>query len=436
MRRIIAWTLTLAIMIQPVFGVGIPKGLEASQQAMMNTVKMLTQEITILIDQQKVRFDSEYGLPDIIEGRVMVPARAISAALGFSVRWDDNTKSVVVNKSGVSVVLPVKEPVNGIYTYYVNGAMKTADTGPVINNGRTYIPLRLVSAAFGLSVDWDPVKRVVSILTNSLEVKPSNGAGLVVAPDELTVTALNVGQADSIFLDYGDTEILIDGGNGADGDLISQYIKSRVSGDLELVIATHPDEDHIGGLPEILGAFDVERIIHSGKTGVTSSGQITRCYLDYKTALEKESALGCEVIEDSDMVLDYGDLKVRIIETGDDWDNDNDSSVITEVTFQESCFLFMGDAGFEVEKKLLNSGLKTGGYLKVGHHGSKYSSGSEFLEMLRPSYSVISVSKDNNYGHPAPETLKRLTDVGSVLYTTIGGNVTVTTDGNGYMITN
>lgn len=245
----------------------------------------------------------------------------------------------------------------------------------------------------------------------------------------LKVHFIDVGQGDAIFIDYGDYDILIDAGNNDDGDLVVDYLKKLGTDDIEIMVATHPHADHIGGLDDVLAAFDIENIIDSGKPAETKT------YKDYWNAVQLEHA---NYQEDANMIFEIDeDLSFEVIEAGDDFKNTNDDSVITRLHYGDIDFLFTGDAEEEVERVLIEKNI-TAHVLKAGHHGSRSSTAQVFLDRVNPLYAIISCGTDNKYGHPHKETLERLnaanirvfrTDLqGTIVATVEGKTVRFTTD--------
>ena len=170
---------------------------------------------------------------------------------------------------------------------------------------------------------WDGKTRVITITSAK-------------ASQTLTVHFIDVGQADSIYIQApGNYDILIDAGNNSDGPTVVDYLKRQKVDDIEIMIATHAHEDHIGGLDDVLAAFDVEKIIDSGEVGTTKT------YRDYWSAVQTE---GAEYREDDDLVFELGPgIKFFIIETGDGYSNTNDNSVLTKLDYNNIEFLFTGD---------------------------------------------------------------------------------------------
>lgn len=241
-------------------------------------------------------------------------------------------------------------------------------------------------------------------------------------PKQLSVHFIDVGQADSIFIDYGDYDILIDGGNNTDGDLVVNYLKSLNVDDIEIMVATHNHEDHIGGLDNVLKAYDVENIIDSGDKTTT-----TKTYKDYWNAVENENS---KYKEDDNLTFNIDDgIEFKILEMGDNFKDTNSNSVVCMLDYNNTEFLFMGDLESEVENKNLDKFTDVD-VLKLGHHGSKTSTSKEFLDIAKPEYGIISCGKDNKYGHPNTETLSKLIQYNIKTFRTdTQGHIIATTDG-------
>ena len=247
-----------------------------------------------------------------------------------------------------------------------------------------------------------------------------------ISTQQVQVHFIDVGQGDSIFIDYGDYDILIDAGENNYGQAVTNYLKSLNTDDIEIMVATHPDSDHIGGLDDVLRAFEVEKVIDSGTV------HTTKTYEDYMAAVTAE---GGELLYDDDMTFNLGSgLVFEIIETGDDNGDKNSNSVISRLNYNDIEFLFTGDIGQEVEQKILNKDIQAE-ILKVGHHGSKYSTDLNFLQTVKPEVAIISAGIDNSYGHPHAETLTNLSDNNTAIYGTYkSGTIIVTTNGKSYSL--
>lgn len=235
---------------------------------------------------------------------------------------------------------------------------------------------------------------------------------------------IDVGQGDSIFVDYGSYEILVDAGGNSSGDKVVDYISPYVDGSLELIIATHIHEDHIGGLDTVINKFQAERVIDSGDAAETAT------FNDYYAAIANED---CEYIKDEDMHIVIGqDAVLRIIETDDGKSNHNNNSVIAMIDYNTVEILLTGDMESTAERRHLNKFTDID-VLKAGHHGSSTASCEEFLEVIKPEYVIVSCAEENTYRHPHKESMNRFLEIGATVYGTFkSGTIVMTTDGSSY----
>ncbi len=244
----------------------------------------------------------------------------------------------------------------------------------------------------------------------------------------LKVTFLDVGQGDAIFIESPTgNQFLIDGGPGTSilnalGRVMPFYDKT-----IDAVLTTHPDQDHIGGIPEVLKNYTVGEYIDSGATSSTGT------FLELKNELAKnntktEIAIAGEVID-----LGGGAyLKILYPENDLKSKDTNENSVIAKLYYGNSTFLFTGDAPTNVEQYLaMTDGAELDSdVLKVAHHGSRNSLSPEFLSAVSPEYSVISASKDNSFGHPHKEILDFLNGIKSIILGTYDlGDIYFVSDG-------
>lgn len=258
----------------------------------------------------------------------------------------------------------------------------------------------------------------------------------------LTVHFIDVGQGDAILVDLGDTEVLIDGGGRSSG--VSAYIEDYVNGSLEVMIATHPHADHIGGLIEVLDDFDVEEIWLNGDTSTSKT------YSDFITKVNAEGAEVYEatwrytIVTRGLMVYVLNQLGLHFIAVGGLMfdvlnplgplvDDINNNSIVLMMSYCDTDFLFMGDAKEEAESSMMPAGDID--ILKVGHHGSRSSSSQAFLDIVQPEVAIYMAGEDNTYGHPHPETITALEAIGAEIYgTDVCGTIIVTTNGSEYII--
>jgi beta-lactamase superfamily II metal-dependent hydrolase len=243
----------------------------------------------------------------------------------------------------------------------------------------------------------------------------------------MTVHFLDVGQADSIFIDFGSYEVLVDGGNNSDGPLVVNYIRPYVDGNLELMVGTHAHEDHIGGLDNVINGYQVDRIVYSDETSSTVSFQNF-----YNAAVYEQ---GATFTGDSDLTFDLGEgAELKILEMGDGYTDPNENSVVSMIDYNDIEVLLMGDLESAVEKNNLNK-FSDIDVLKVGHHGPRTASSQAFLDVVRPEVSVISAGLGNKYSLPNADIITRLLSMNSTVYGTFrSGNIVLTTDGSQYSL--
>ena len=224
------------------------------------------------------------------------------------------------------------------------------------------------------------------------------------AESGLLIYYLDVGQGDSAIITCDDEILMIDGGDSGQSQFIYSFLRNTLDVDhIDVMIATHPHADHVGGLAAALNACSVDVLYASEIDYDTDTWQSVLQY-----ANEQGTQIIIPVAGDE---FSIGEAHVEIL--GPLWyHNDlNDMSLIVKITYSGSSFLFVGDAEWEAEKDLLDAGMDlSADVLKVGHHGSGTSTSDPFLQAVSPTYAVISVGANNNYGHPDEDILAKLED--------------------------
>ncbi|WP_244833019.1 ComEC/Rec2 family competence protein [Clostridium sp. BJN0001] len=230
--------------------------------------------------------------------------------------------------------------------------------------------------------------------------------------DLLKIHYIDVGQADCILIQQGDESMIIDAGNNDDENTIKDYLKKVNVSKFKYVVGTHPHEDHIGSLDYIVNNYDVNKVYFPKVTTTTKTFKnfINAC---------KNKNLSLTVPKVSDTFM-LGDAKCTIMAPNSEkYEDLNNYSIVIKVEYKNTSFLFTGDAEDVSEKEMLNKNLNLkADVLKVGHHGSHSSTTKEFLNAVSPRFAVISVGKDNDYGHPNDEIIKRLENFGTTIYRT------------------
>ena len=240
---------------------------------------------------------------------------------------------------------------------------------------------------------------------------------------------IDVGQGDAALVVCDDKTMLIDGGKPSASSIIYTYLKNLNIDYLDYIIASHADDDHIGGLSAPLAKMNVGNVI------APETEADTRSYNSLKTKTE-EQGLTIQHPKPGDSI-DLGSSKIEFYGPITESESDrNNGSIVMKIIYGDTSFLFTGDAEREEEQEILNAGydLSTT-VLKVGHHGSKNSTTYPFLREIMPQYAVISVG-DNSYGHPTEDTLSRLRDADVKVYRTdMQGDIIATSDGKTVTIT-
>lgn len=239
---------------------------------------------------------------------------------------------------------------------------------------------------------------------------------------------IDVGQGDSelICLPNGQT-VLIDAGDAKSADKVISFIQSLGVSRLDYVIATHPHADHIGGMADVIEAFDV------GGVYMPKVSQNTKTFEKLLLTI-KNKGLKINTAKENVVLLDSDGIKAVFVAPCRDKYNDlNNYSAVLKLTFGEVSFLFMGDAEKESEREITAD--ISADIIKLGHHGSSTSSSKAFLQAASPAAAIISCEENNSYGHPHAGTLKTLEALGIAAYRTDeSGTVTVITDGKTYKI--
>ncbi|OOM77665.1 ComEC/Rec2 family competence protein [Clostridium sp. BL-8] len=249
----------------------------------------------------------------------------------------------------------------------------------------------------------------------------------------MLVHFIDVGQGDSILVQINNKNLLIDSGPKSDKKKFNRYLSSLNLDKLDYVIATHPHEDHIGNMTDVIKNYDILKF-YAPKVQST-----TKTFEEMIEAL-KDKNLKINVIKKDTDSIDLGpNTQVTVFSPcRDSYEDLNNYSPVIKIQYGNTSFLFTGDAQKDVEKEILdNNGDISADVLKVGHHGSSTSTSSDFLNKVNPSIAVISVGKDNIYNHPNKDTLKLLSIHNIKTYRTdTDGTVLISSDGSKITVVN
>ncbi|WP_410510113.1 lamin tail domain-containing protein [Methanosarcina hadiensis] len=267
--------------------------------------------------------------------------------------------------------------------------------------------------------------------TTSEQNTPTTTAQNTYTPSgqNLTVHFLDVGQGDSILIEYSNKALLIDAGESDQGQVVTSYLQDYGISTLDYIVATHPHSDHIGGMDDVLNNFQVEHFVDSGYP------HTSKTYENMLTSIDQKD-IPFEVVKAGQTINFDPAVDIEVLNPASTYSDDlNENSVVLKVTYGETSFLLMGDAGLETEEHIMEAGYDVDSdILKVGHHASTSGSGPTFVSTVSPDISIIEVGTENSYGHPHSEILKRLHEASTVYRTDLDGTIVVTTDGSTYTV--
>lgn len=256
-------------------------------------------------------------------------------------------------------------------------------------------------------------------------------ASATAASGSASVYFLDVGQGDSELIRLPDgTNILIDAGTTETREELSEYLKNMGITKLDILIATHPHEDHIGGMTQVVKDFDIGTLylpkIAENQTPTTRTYENLLDAAEAKNYKLTQGKAGMTVLDNKNEKLEF------VAPNAENYKDLNDYSIVTKFTYGKTSFLFTGDAEAPSEKEILKADYNVkADVLKVGHHGSSSSTSAAFLKAVAPQYAIISCGKDNDYGHPHKEVMNRLQKANVQTYRTDEqGTVLATTDGS------
>jgi len=348
-------------------------------------------------------------------GLILVPLRDVFESLGAEVTWNETKQSINIVKGDTQVWVQL-----GSNNAKINNQAKTVPITLKVINGSTFVPLRFIRDTLGAEVLWTQASMRIDINYD----EQSNIQSIL--------HFIDVGQGDSTFIQFANGKnMLIDTGTDAAGETVVDYLKSLNVKTLDFVVATHPDVDHIGGMADVLKAFEVETFIDSGKS------HTTKTYENMLTAIDNEKAEYI-VPELGDYLVENAGLReyIQVVHINEKAETNNDASIVLKGSFCGTQYMLMGDATKHVEKQMIETDDSLQSQiLKIGHHGSYTSSSLEFLKVVKPESIILSYGEHNDYGHPHQVVLNNIAEVNANTYSTATeGTIVLTIDCNGYSI--
>ncbi|EGT4138669.1 MBL fold metallo-hydrolase [Clostridium perfringens] len=279
----------------------------------------------------------------------------------------------------------------------------------------------------------DKKKKIISSIIGIIVVLLAGYFGIDLTQDskvpkdsKLMISYMDVGQGDAAYIKVNGNDILIDAGPRSNSKELLEQLKAKNIDDFELVIATHPHEDHIGGMVDVFKEYEV-KAFYSPKITHT-----TKTYENLVKAVKDEGLKTKEL--KGGMVIDLGEgAKFEVFTPQkSEYEELNDYSPIMKLSFGDTSYLFTGDAEKLAEEEALAKYKNSldSDVIKFGHHGSSSSSSNAFIEAVSPKYGIISCAKDNKYGHPHRETLDIIKKYNIKTFRTdTDGEIILTSDG-------
>jgi len=259
------------------------------------------------------------------------------------------------------------------------------------------------------------------------------GCAPAVVPNEdghLRVHYLDVGQSDCALAEFSrDFTMLIDTSDAEHASDVCDYVKALGYTEIDVIVISHAHADHIGGASSIIEEFEVGMIYIPEIDYTTPEYEQMISSAEQKNVRISNAELGVE--------FDLGAAKCSFLSpSGKVYEDENDGSAVLRIVYGERAFLFMGDCGIEAEEDIIEASSDVSAdVVKVGHHGSNGSSGSDFVRATGAEYAIISCSADNEYGHPSPYAVDRWQSIGACVFATDEhSTVIASTDGETLLV--
>lgn len=261
------------------------------------------------------------------------------------------------------------------------------------------------------------------VIVNKNDEEKVEEVSNVIETTDAEIHFINTGNSDAILIKQGNLSALIDGGENGDESAVVSYLRAQGVNELEYVFATHPDADHIGGLDAVINSISVKNVF------VSNGDADTKTYADFINAIANKGLSPSVPLLNSEFKL--GSSKFKVLSVANTNDPNNNSLVLLYTNGNDKV-LFTGDAGQEIENSLDVGDIDL---LKVGHHGSKTSTSSSFIEKIKPEYAVLLVGENNRYKHPDSEVMSILKSKNIEVHRTDEcGHIVFKSSGNGLSV--
>lgn len=241
---------------------------------------------------------------------------------------------------------------------------------------------------------------------------------------------IDVGQGDAILITTPDGNMLVDTSVKSARDELTAYLAAAGVTELEYLVLTHPDADHIGNAAYVIENYAIKNILLPDRVSATDTYEAM--------LLAMENSQANVIVPEPGYVFSLGALQNTVIAPNEDYDDNNESSIVFKAVYGETSVMMTGDAEHKSEADILANWRKEdlkSDILKVGHHGAETSTTKDFLDAVDPDIAVISCGEGNKYGHPRPDTLEKLEALGVRVYRTdLDGNIVFKTDGVSFVL--
>lgn len=282
-------------------------------------------------------------------------------------------------------------------------------------------------ALFVLFVATHEEKQLIEDDSEKIHSKDDNPFSSENGQKTMRVHYIDVGQGDATLIELDGFSMLIDAGNWKSKEVVG-YLKQQNLKELDVVVGTHPDADHIGQLAQVVGEFDVGEVWMSGNTSTSAT---------FTNALQAIEASETDYVEPrTGEVYDVGSLEITVLHPMKITGDPNEESVSLKITYGDIDFIFTGDAGVKEEQEMIDTQIELDAeILHLGHHGSNTSSGAAFLQAVTPEVAIYSAGIDNSYGHPHAEVIAAVENAGAEIYgTDVNGTILIETNGEVYHV--